>query len=263
MRIVYYDEAGDDGYPKASSPLFALSALYMHYLQWQPNFERIREFRRQVRRDFGLPVKTELHTKYFVLGKRPYRTLGISEEDRLRVMALFADLIGTLDARIINVVVVKPNLRGNNLSVLDTALKFSVQRIENDLAPARNPESRFMIITDPGRVGAMRSTTRRVQRINYIPSRFSPTPYRREITALIEDPMQKDSRESYFIQLADYVSFVVYLYAIFETGIGRLHGRMPRAVDRDRVREWMDRMGPCLNTQAAGDDAYGVKIYPR
>lgn len=263
MRLVYYDEAGDDGHPNTSSPLFALSAVYMHYLQWHPNFERIREFRRGIRRDFGLPVKTEMHTKYFVLGKRPYRALGISEADRLRVMELFADLIGTLDARIINVVVVKPNLRATNVSVLDTALKFSVQRIENDLAPTRNPQSRFMIITDPGRVGAMRSTTRRVQRINYIPSRFGPTPYRREITALIEDPMQKDSKESYFIQLADFVSFVVYLYAIFETGAGQLHGRMPAAVDQARVRDWMDRMGPCLNTHAAGDDPYGVKIYPR
>lgn len=65
--------------------------------------------------------------------------------------------------------------------VLDTALRFSAQPIENDLDPARNPESRFMIITDPSRVESMRSTTRKIQRVNYIPSRFSMKPYRREI----------------------------------------------------------------------------------
>lgn len=263
MRIAYYDEAGDDGFPSYSSSLFALSAVYMHYLQWQPNFERVQEFRRALKRDFGFPVKLEMHTKYFALGKNPYRPLGLSEDDRLQVMDLFADLIGSLQLSIINVVVVKPNLTSQAVGVLDTALKFSVQRIENDLDPTRNADARFMIITDPGRVGAMRTTTRRIQRINYIPSRFTASPYRREITALIEDPIQKDSKESYFIQLADFVSFVTYLYAHFTTGVGQVHGRMPAAVDQGKIREWMDRMRPSLNTRAAGDDEFGVKIFPR
>jgi hypothetical protein len=263
MRIAYYDESGDDGYPKYSSPLFALSSLYMHYMQWQVNFERIRDFRRQLRQDFGLPVKAEFHTKYFVLGKRPYRSLGLSEADRLEIMGLTADLVGSLELKCISVVISKPDLRQGFNSVLDTALKFSVQRIENDLDPARNPTERFMIITDPGRVGAMRSTTRRVQRVNYIPSRYGPAPYRREISALIEDPMQKDSKESYFIQLADFMAYVVYLYAMFRTGHGKMHGRTPSAVDDALVKSWLDRMLPSLNTRAAGDDPYGIKIYPR
>jgi len=263
VRIAYYDEAGDDGFPRYSSPLFVLSAVYMHYLQWRPNFERVHEFRRGLKRDFGLPVKLEMHTKYFVLGKNPYRSFGFSERDRIQVMDLFADLIGGLQMKIINVVINKPSLQPNSAAVLDTALKFSVQRIENDLDPTQNPEARFMIITDPGRVGAMRGTTRRIQRINYIPSRFGSGPYRREITALIEDPIQKDSTESYFIQLADYISFVVYLYAHFETGVGHLHGRMPSGVDQAKVGDWMNRLRPALNTRAAGDNEYGVKIYPR
>jgi len=263
VRIAYYDEAGDDGFPRYSSPLFALSAVYMHYLQWHPNFERVREFRRALKRDFGLPVKMEMHTKYFVLGKNPYRLIGLSEPDRIQVMDLFADLIGSLELKIINVVVVKPRLPPNTAGVLDTALKFSVQRIENHLDPTRNPQARFMVITDPGRVGAMRRTTRRIQRINYIPSRYEAGPYRREITALIEDPIQKDSTESYFIQLADFVSFVIYLYAHFETGVGKTHGRMPMGIDQTKVLRWMDQMRPSLNTRAAGDDEYGVKIYPR
>lgn len=149
--------------------MFALSAVYMHYLQWRSNFERIQEFRRGLKRDFGLPVKLEMHTKYFVLGKKPYRSLGLPEGERIQVMDLFADLIGSLQLKIINVVINKPRLPANLTGVLDTAPKFSVQRIENDLDPTQNPEARFMIITDPGRVGAMRGTTRRVQRINYIP----------------------------------------------------------------------------------------------
>jgi hypothetical protein len=38
------------------------------------------------------------------------------------------------------------------------------------------------------------------------------------------------------------------LYAHFESGVGSLHGRMPAAVDQAKVKDWMDRMRPSLNT---------------
>jgi hypothetical protein len=97
---------------------------------------------------------------------------------------------------------------------------FSVQRIENDLRHTGTDESRFIVITDPGRVGKMRKTTRKVQRINYIPSRFGPYSYRREIERMIEDPLPKDSRESYFIQSADLITYLVYLHTHFQKGVG-------------------------------------------
>jgi hypothetical protein len=263
MRIVYFDESGDDGYPHYSSPLFALTAVYMHYLQWQANLGRIREFRSQLRRDYGVPVKTEIHTKYFILNKRPYRGLGLAQSSRLRVIDLLADLVGSLELRVVNVVINKPAIQRDDYQVLDTALRYAVQRIENDLDSRLNPAARFLAVTDEGRVGAMRSTTRRIQRINYIPSRFGAASYRREITTMIEDPLPKDSRESYFIQVADFVAFIVYLYALELTGSGRPHGRMPEEVTSERIGQWMQRMSRSLNTQAAADDRFGVKIHPR
>jgi hypothetical protein len=262
MRIAYLDESGDDGYPQYSSEIFTLSTVYLHYLQWKENFERIRELRRSLRQDFGLPVKTELHAKYFLLNKKPYRQFRISDSDRIAVLDLFCDLIGDLDARIINVAIIKPRIVHPDYRVLDTALKYLVQRIENDLRPDQNPQAKFLMITDPGRVGKMRSTTRRIQQINYIPSRFGPQPYRREITALIEDPLPKDSRESYFIQVADLVAFVVYLRMVFETGVCRIHGRMPAAVDAAKVEDWLCRLEPSLNLEASGAHPFGIVVHP-
>ncbi|WP_204279881.1 hypothetical protein, partial [Serratia marcescens] len=69
--------------------------------------------------------------------------------------------------------------------VLKNALTYNVQRIENDLNI--NPDNRFMIITDEGRVSKMRSTTRQIQKINFIPSMFNYDTYRKEIEKLIED----------------------------------------------------------------------------
>jgi hypothetical protein len=242
MQIAYYDEAGDDGFPQYSSPLFVLSALYLHYLNWKPCFESIRDFRRHLMAAFGLPVKLEMHTRHFILNKNPYRTLGITDENRKKVVDLFCDLIASLEVKIINVVIVKTRIRIPTYDVLDMALTYSVQRIENDLNPALNPNEKLMIITDSGRVGKMRHTTRKIQKINFIPSRFSPQSYRREIQSLIEDPLPKESKESYFIQLADLVSYVVYLHSLVETGAGTYPNRLSEIVEQPKVIDWMERL---------------------
>lgn len=146
------------------------------------------------------------------------------------------------------------------MDILDTALTFSVQRIENDLAS--EPQNRFIIITDWGRVGKMRKTTRRVQKINFIPSKFAPRPRRQEIQKLIEDPLPKDSSESYFIQLADMVACIASLYAVVTQKVGSLPRRLPGLIDQERIVSWMEMLKPVLNLKAAGDNEYGVKFHP-
>ena len=262
MHIAYFDESGDDGYPKFSSPLFVLTGLYMHYLHWKASFEAVRELRRSLCDTYGLPVKVELHTKYFLLNKRSYRDYQIADKDRATIIGLFCDLVARLDLRIVSVAIVKPRISSPKYQVLQTALKYSVQRIENDLNPDANPDRRFMLITDSGRVAKMRQTTRLIQRMNYIPSNFGPQPYRQEIQSMIEDPLPKDSRESYFIQLADLIAYVVYLLAVHETGVAAWPSRLPSTVTAALVDEWMNRMLPSLNTQASGKHPYGIVYHP-
>ena len=263
MYIAYYDETGDDGYPAYSSPLFVLSALYLHYLNWQPIFEAIHDFRRTLRQDFGLPVRLEMHTKPFLLNKNPYRTLGLPEDKRIEIVHLFCDLIAALEIHIVNVVIVKPRIQSPKYHVLDTALTYSIQRIENALNPASYPERKFLIITDSGRVGKMRKTARRIRRINFIPSKFAPRTYRREIQTLIEDPLPKDSRESYFIQLADTISFIVYLHALHATGAGRLSNRLAAIISPVQMGKWMDMLSRSFNLRASSHDAYGIVYHPK
>jgi hypothetical protein len=262
MRLAYYDETGDDGFPATSSPLFVLSVVYLHYLKWQPAFEMIRDFRRHLKAAFGIPIQWELHTRHLLLNKKPYGALALPDSDRVNIIGLCCDLLASLDVKVISVVIVKPRIQNPAYQVLDRALTYSIRRIENDLDPSRNPQERFLIITDPGRVGTMQTTTRRVQRINYIPSQFSPQAYRREIRSLIEDPLPKDSRESYFIQFADLVSYVTYLYALHDTGTGALATRMPPEVDQNQVVQWMERLKPSLNLKASAN-AYGIVYHPK
>lgn len=263
MHIAYYDESGDDGYPSSSSNLFALSGLYLHYLRWQDVFDDFKDFRRDLKNRHGFHVDQEMHVNHFLKGKQPFDQYGYSLATRIDIVTEFCDAIGSLDVRIVNVVINKPPIQDPGYDVLDTAVKYSIQRIENDLDPQRNPDERFLFITDEGRVGTMRKTARRIRRYNPIPSVIRPgTTYQQPIESLIEDPLPKDSAESYFIQMADVIAYVVYLYVGLQTGNATIPNRLQPAVDRQVVIDWMDELRPSLNTAAASGDPYGVKIHP-
>ena len=147
-------------------------------------------------------------------------------------------------------------------NILDSALKYSVQRIENDMTQM-DPHSRYLIITDQGREGKMRKTTRCIQKINYIPSKFGTYAYRKEIQHLIEDPLPKDSAQSYFIQLSDLISYIVFLYGTKTILNANLSNRMPSAVDLIKIEYWLDLMKNSLNLKACSDNPYGILVHPK
>lgn len=204
MYIAYFDESGDDGLP-GSSDVFALSSVYMKDLDWQANYQMLVKFRKDLQKEFGLPIKTEIHTKQLVLNKRPYTDYGWGDSVRLDILTRFLEVVAQLKLRIINTVIVKQNIILTDYPILEKALTYNVTRIENDLVKNADPKNtRFMIITDEGRVGKMTQTTRQIQRYNPIPSKFERGKFlKREIKLLIEDPFGKNSSESYFLQISD------------------------------------------------------------
>ena len=238
MQLVYYDEAGDDGFPVYASPLFVLSAVYCPALDWRENFDIIARFKRQLAKDFNLPFNLEIHSRELLLNKNPYAPLRLATAERMEIVIRFCQLAAQLSLRSITTVVVKPWIRIPEFHVLDRALSCSVNRIETDLRGS--DANRFLIITDDGRVAKMRSTTRRMQKINDVPSMFEDTAYQRDIRRLIEDPLPKDSRESYFIQLADMLAFLFYALTAHDTGLAALPRRSPQELDHPFVIRCLD-----------------------
>lgn len=266
MYFSYFDESGDDGYPKFSSELFILTSIYFHYSFWKSNYEKIYELRKKLKEDFGLPVKQEFHTKEFLNDKNPYHG-KYSPSQRKQILFEFCKLVPELKIRIINVAINKTRITVPTYDVLKNALTYNVQRIENDLNSLINiiKEPRFIILTDEGRLAKMRGTVRAMQKINYIPSRFTIKPYRKEIKNLIEDVLPKKSSESYFIQLADMLSFIISLYVKHHKCSPRLEwaNRVKNVLDEGDELALLDILKPKLNLNASKFDKYGVVCYPK
>ncbi len=259
MYIAYFDESGDDGFPNYSSDLFVLTSVYMSDSDWKSNYLKIQEFRRQLKENY----KLEFHTKEFLTDKNPYRNFEWSYTERFDILLELFMLISGLEIKIINVVIVKPNIQNESYNVLDRAFTYNIQRIENDLVSI-NPDNKFLIITDDGRVGKMRNTSRRIQRYNPIPSKFHPGTFRKEqIKLLIEDPLPKDSKESYFLQIADAIAYIVYLYSL-KTFINKdFAKRVKNVLDDDDVTLLLDIVKCRLNCMATTSNEFGIVNYPK
>lgn len=258
-KIVYIDETGDDGANTDSSKYFVLTCMYMPSDKWQDNYDEIKRLRKSLKERYGFHVIEEMHTKNFITDKDPYRKYNWTIEQRREILKQFITCITLLDIKIINTIIDKTKIN-SNMNVLDTSLTYSIQRIENDC----NNDWNYLIITDKGRIKPMRQTARRIRVFNVVPSHFGGT-RNSPIKYLIEDIMEKDSTESYFIQLCDFVSYFVYHYYSSVINKNKLPARAQRVIDEefiiDTINQFRDKK--ILNLKASSSNTYGFVIWPR
>ena len=123
----------------------------------------------------------------------------------------------------------------------------------------------YLIITDKGRIAPMRKTARAIRAFNPIQSKYSYNFKNQPINNLIEDILEKDSKESYFIQICDYLSYIVHLYYKSRFKKDSLPNRVGRVIDNEFVARIMATLKAAnrLNLKASEGNTYGLVIYPR
>ena len=260
-NLVYFDETGDDGLIKTSSETFILTSVYMSSENWQKNYNQMKFLRKELKEKYGFHVKEEMHTKHFLTDKDPYRKYNWSKETKLEILKAFTLAIADLDLTCINVIIDKNKIKKQDYKILENALKYNIQRIDND----SNGEWNYMIITDRGRIAPMRKTARAIRAYNPIQSKYSYTFKNQPISGLIEDILEKDSKESYFIQICDFVSYFVHLYYKCCIKKNDLPNRVGKLIDKKFVGSVMATLKKSnkLNLKANKSNSYGLVIYPK
>ena len=229
---------------------------------WQKNFDAMRECRKLLKQQFGFHITEEMHTKHFLTDKGRYRPYNWTVEQRREILKAFTLAIAKLDASVVNVIIDKTKVKHpGSYDVLKNALTYNIQRIENDSHQKWN----YLIITDPGRLAPMRKTAREIRAYNPIPSQYGSGFHNQPVKSLIEDILEKDSQESYFIQACDFISCFVDLFYKAAFLQKPLPNRIARVIDDDFIRRIIAtlREKGLLNLDAAQNDRNGLVIYPR
>lgn len=260
--FAYFDETGDDGLEKYSCDHFVLTNIYMPSDKWQENFDKIREMRRDLKNQFGLHITSEFHTKQFLTNKNPYRDYKWSVTEKQEILKQYTIALATLDMQCINVIIDKTRIRSSTYPILENALTYSVQRIENDSAG----KWKYVILSDKGRVGIMSHTARKIRAFNPIPSMFGADYRNQPIKNLVEDILEKDSRESYFIQASDFISYFAHLYFITHDKKLPLPNRVSTVIDSQFVASVFAtlKQSEKINMKASrSSHPCGFVIYPK
>lgn len=260
-NIVYFDETGDDGLIKTSSDTFILTSIYMESENWQNNYNQMKILRKKLKDKYGLHTKEEMHTKHFLTDKDPYRKYGWDKEEKIEILKEFTLNIAEMDLSCINVIIDKKKIKKRDYKILENALKYNIQRIDND----SNGRWNYIIITDKGRISPMRKTARAIKAYNPIQSKYSYAFKNQPVAGLIEDIMEKDSKESYFIQICDFVSYFVHLYYKCCIKKNELPKRISNLIDKKFIGSIMATLkkSNVLNLNANKSNGYGFVIYPK
>jgi Protein of unknown function (DUF3800) len=178
----------------------------------------------------------------------------IKRHHRLAVIRRFADLLASLaDLSVVNVLVNK-NGKPPSYDVFESAWVCLIQRFENTLSHRnfpgpRNPDDRGMIFPDYTDTKRVVRLMRKMRHFNPIPSQPQfATRYRNlPMNSVIEDPSFRDSCDSFFVQAADLVAYLLY------------QKHHPNGYMKEKGgHRYFERLDPILCTVASSTDPQGI-----
>ncbi len=186
----------------------------VHELRWHDTLEAIIQFRRQLREDYGLKLREEIHAADFI--HKPGNLKRIAKSLRLRILREVIDFEASLqDINIINVVVEKFNKDANKDDIFNIAWETLIQRFHNTLAyrnfpGPQNPDDKGILVVDQTDEIKLRRLSRRMRRYNPVPSSYGGNSRSLPTITLVEDAVHRNSQHSYFVQLADVNAYFLY-----------------------------------------------------
>jgi hypothetical protein len=235
VRFFYVDESYDD-------KKFCLSAISIRHSVWKECFDKVRQHRVNLKNDHGIFLRKEIHARDFVAGRGNVSTQTIGKWQRSRIFHDLLQLVATLpEVWIFNVCLETAKYDDPQLKAWDRLLnriERTMLELENVELPLRRQYSalvtehlsgmeakeiekrlniyraRAVIFADEGREREITKALRKMHVYNHIPSKYGTWPSghgTKNITTdrIIEDPIFKSSERSFFIQLADCVTFAL------------------------------------------------------
>lgn len=239
MYIMYVDESGDVGKINSPSNYFVLSAIVVHETAWWSLLDDVVNFRRGLKTGYGLKMKEEIHAAEFVTG-RPKLSVTIPRNLRLDMLKQCLKWLNTRDD--ISVYSVRCD-KNTTRDVFEYTWRVFIQRFENTLNyrnfPTPQANDKGIIVADDTNIRKLTGLLRGMRRFNHIPSMIPGYGSRPILLrSVIEDPIFRDSANSYLHQMADIVAYFARQYYepnryIRQKGARTYYGFLSNVINRN------------------------------
>lgn len=264
MYIAYFDESGDDGIydpnlPNSSkSKYFIYSNFYLPKEHWKTTYNNFKNFRKDLYQSDQVNfINIEFHTREFLQARDPYFSLFgnkiINPSFRRKIILAFCEHIGKMQyTKIITTVIPKQkiNQTGGENYCIEYSIRENLTRMWLDIGKSSN----FLVIADRGREAVVQKYCRKLQVHNFVNGHDN------KLESMIEDCLFKDSKESYFLQIADLVAYLSYLWI---TPKNEWAKSVQKVVNEAFLEECFSLLRPVLNTKSTRDNNKAIVIYPK
>lgn len=252
MDLAYVDESGSAGY--GSSLTFTLGCVVVQSERWPDVFDDFIDFRRFIRSRFGVPVRAEIKANYLLHNGGPFRAHPLGENARFAIYRAHMRLMAKLGLRVFAVVVKKDDLTAAGVTTDPRAIawEYLLQRLERMSTKGNTP---VMLIHDEGEALLVRSYARKARRAGTAGSALGTGMLRRPARLLVDDPVPRQSHQSYFLQAADLVAYAAFRHVYPPPA----RGRPPVVTDKTWEELGDARFKPVSGFKGGPD---GLVIYP-
>jgi Protein of unknown function (DUF3800) len=208
LYLAYVDDSGD-------SQSFVLAAMLVPADRWLEVHDRLIAFRSTLSRETGFRMRNELHASEVISNGGAWRKLHVEPRRRMGIYKAALRELQQMAPVVRTVGVVVPNQLDKRLRAAARAEAWDVlmQRLERFCF---HESSTCLLVPDDGGRATVRTMARRKRRFGYAPSAFGGGSQRVPFKQLVDDPVFRDSRESYLMQWTDLVA-----YAAFRTILPR------------------------------------------
>jgi hypothetical protein len=197
MWFAYLDES------KENNSTYIYSALIIRGEAWPKAFGAVKEFRKELRRSKGIYLAQEMHAWKFIAGKGKISDRVIGKVERAEIFASTLDFIASCKYfRLFS------SINSNEL--------YAFERLINRInRTAEKFNEHVVLFCDSGQEVEFTRRIRRMRVVNHISSNLGQwqdngsSTKNIPIERFVEDPVFKDSKGSYFIQLVDFCSYAL------------------------------------------------------
>lgn len=210
MYVAYVDESGDDGTSKKASKSYAVGCVMLDGTSWSSTFDQMIAYRRFVRDRFGIPVRAELKANYLLQNGGALRDRPLSELARFKLYRSLMRIQPKLGLTTFAVVIDKSKAVKKFATarpVSDIAWEYLLQRLERR---AHKERTEILVVHDEGDALTIRKRARKARRAGTAGSSTGLGVLSVPFTRLLDDPVARNSQQSYFIQLADLNAYAAF-----------------------------------------------------
>jgi hypothetical protein len=153
-------------------------------------------------------MREEVKANELVHGTGPWPTLGFGDRARKRIFRSFMRFQAKAGTVKTFAVVIDKSRCASTADVREKAWRHALERVE---VFARHNNETVMLFPDSGEYDRFRKLSRKMRRFNQVGAMMGGGSLSRPLaTYLIDDPVERDSTQSYFVQLADLNAYAAY-----------------------------------------------------